>query len=149
VIKRIPLYSEMHRFIPAMSSIAGARIVEIKVRHHARQFGESKYGLSRIYKVLFDLLSIKTIISFAARPLQGFGSIAIPLFALAGIFLATAVQRAVVAPQSTLIVLAGLAVVCLSGATFVLVCGVLGELVYRTGDVRPMDFSNLTAIEES
>ena len=51
----IPLYSEMHRFIPAMASIAGPRIAEIKVRHHARQFGKSKYGLSRIYKVLLDL----------------------------------------------------------------------------------------------
>lgn len=49
VIKRIPLYSEMHRFIPAMTSLAGTRIAEIKVKHHARQFGESKYGLSRIY----------------------------------------------------------------------------------------------------
>ena len=45
LIKQIPLYSEMHRFIPAMASIAGPRIAEIKVRHHARQFGQSKYGL--------------------------------------------------------------------------------------------------------
>ena len=52
LIKAIPLYSEMHRFIPAMASIAGPRIAEIKVRHHARQFGKSKYGLSRVYKVL-------------------------------------------------------------------------------------------------
>ena len=58
LIKNIPLYSEMHRFIPAMASVAGPRIAEIKVRHHARQFGESKYGLSRIYKVLLDLISI-------------------------------------------------------------------------------------------
>ena len=55
VIKAIPLYSEMHRFIPAMASMAGPRIAEIKVRHHARQFGVSKYGLSRIYKVALDL----------------------------------------------------------------------------------------------
>ena len=50
LIKAVPLYSEMHRFIPAMASIAGPRIAEIKVQHHARQFGSSKYGLSRIYK---------------------------------------------------------------------------------------------------
>jgi glycosyltransferase involved in cell wall biosynthesis len=65
VIKNIPLYSEMHRFIPAMASIAGIRIAEVKVRHHARQFGASKYGLSRIYKVLLDLMVIKTLASFA------------------------------------------------------------------------------------
>ncbi|MBT8439232.1 MAG: glycosyltransferase family 2 protein, partial [Gammaproteobacteria bacterium] len=69
VIKNIPLYSEMHRFIPAMSSLAGTRIAEIKVKHHARVFGESKYGLSRIYKVLVDLLTIKAILSFFSRPL--------------------------------------------------------------------------------
>ena len=67
LIKKIPLYSEMHRFIPAMASIAGPKIAEIKVRHHARQFGQSKYGLSRIYKVLLDLLVIKTVASFTAR----------------------------------------------------------------------------------
>src|SRR5665213_323237 len=52
LIKSIPLYSEMHRFIPAMAWIAGPRIAEIKVRHHARQFGRSKYGLSRVYNCL-------------------------------------------------------------------------------------------------
>ena len=61
LIKSIPLYSEMHRFIPAMASIAGPRVAQIQVRHHARRFGESKYGLSRIYKVLLDLMVIKTI----------------------------------------------------------------------------------------
>ena len=69
LIKHIPLYSEMHRFIPAMASIAGPRIAEIKVRHHARQFGQSKYGLSRVYKVLLDMMVIKTITTFTATTL--------------------------------------------------------------------------------
>jgi len=69
VIKKIPLYSEMHRFIPAMTSLAGTKIAEIKVKHHAREFGESKYGLTRIYKVLVDLITIKTILSSFSRPL--------------------------------------------------------------------------------
>ena len=79
LIKRIPLYSEMHRFIPAMASIAGPRIAEIKVRHHARQFGQSKYGLSRIYKVLLDLMVIKTVASFTSRPLLWFSLLCLPL----------------------------------------------------------------------
>src|SRR5690606_15254245 len=78
VIQKVPLYSEMHRFIPAMASIAAPRIAEIKVRHHARQFGQSKYGLSRIYKVLLDLLTIKTIAGFIARPLTWFAILSIP-----------------------------------------------------------------------
>ena len=79
VIKHIPLYSEMHRFIPAMASIAGPRIAEIKVRHHARQFGKSKYGLSRVYKVLLDLMVIKTVASFTSRPLLWFSLLSLPL----------------------------------------------------------------------
>src|SRR5215207_4351635 len=83
LIKEIPLYSEMHRFIPAMASIAGPRIAEIKVRHHARQFGQSKYGLSRVYKVLLDLLTIKTLASFTSQPLIWFTLLSIPVFLLA------------------------------------------------------------------
>ena len=76
VIKSVPLYSEMHRFIPAMASLSGAKVAEIKVRHHARRFGVSKYGLSRIYKVLMDLITIKAIVSFGARPIRWFGLLA-------------------------------------------------------------------------
>ena len=71
VVERLHLYSDLHRFIPAVAAAtAGARITEIPVRHHARQFGQSKYGLSRIGKVLTDLLVIMTIRSFRDRPLQ-------------------------------------------------------------------------------
>src|SRR3546814_9218737 len=72
MIKNIPLYSELHRFIPAMTSLAGARLSQIKVRHHPRRFGQSKYGLSRIYRVLFDLLAVKTILTFAQQQLWWF-----------------------------------------------------------------------------
>ena len=77
----------MHRFIPAMASIAGPRIAEIKVRHHARQFGQSKYGLSRIYKVLLDLMVIKTVASFTSRPLLWFSMLATPLVLLGSVAL--------------------------------------------------------------
>ena len=76
VIRRVPLYSDMHRFIPAMSIPMGARVAEVGVRHHARQFGESKYGLSRIFKVLLDLVAIKTLLIFARRPLARFSGVA-------------------------------------------------------------------------
>ncbi len=71
-IKRVPLYSDMHRFIPAMCTTLGARIAEVGVRHHARQFGVSKYGLSRIFKVILDLIAIKMLLLFARRPLARF-----------------------------------------------------------------------------
>lgn len=139
LIKRVPLYSDMHRFIPAMSSIAGARIVEVKVRHHARQHGTSKYGLSRIYKVLFDLLAIKTLTAFSARPLSWFGLLSLPFVVVATICLAWTLWLSISGAQP-LFVIAGLAIIFGGGAGFILVCGVLAELIYKTGDVRPSDF---------
>ena len=69
VIKQVPLYGEMHRFIPAMSTVVGARIGEIVVTHHPRRFGESKYGLGRVWRVMLDILAFKFIISvFSSRP---------------------------------------------------------------------------------
>lgn len=69
IIKDVPLYGEMHRFIPAMSTVVGARITEIVVKHHPRRFGTSKYGLNRIWRVILDILAFKLILSvFARRP---------------------------------------------------------------------------------
>lgn len=63
--RNIPLYSEMRQFIASITSLAGTKIAEIKVKHHAIIYGESKYGLSRICKVFIDLLTVKTIIIIA------------------------------------------------------------------------------------
>ena len=78
LLDRIDLYAEQHRFIPALSASVGARITEMPVRHHARRFGESKYGISRTVKVLVDLLTLKMITTFRSRPLVGFALAAIP-----------------------------------------------------------------------
>ena len=67
IIKQVPLYGEMHRFIPAMSTVVGARIAEIVVKHHPRQFGTSKYGLGRVWRVVLDILAFKLILSIFAR----------------------------------------------------------------------------------
>ncbi len=68
VIKQVPLYGEMHRFIPAMTTVVGARIAEIVVQHHPRIFGTSKYGLGRIWRVILDILAFKLILTiFASR----------------------------------------------------------------------------------
>jgi glycosyltransferase involved in cell wall biosynthesis len=144
LIKAIPLYSEMHRFIPAMASIAGPRIAEIKVRHHARQFGESKYGLSRIYKVLLDLMVIKTVASFTARPLLWFSMLATPLLLVGTVTLGYALWRWASSDAGMSLPVAGTGVLLMTSA-FILACGgVLGELIYRAGDVRDQDFSRLT-----
>jgi len=143
LIKKIPLYSEMHRFIPAMASIAAPRIAEIKVRHHARQFGTSKYGISRVYKVLLDLMVIKTVASFTSRPLLWFALLATPCFLIAaGIFVYTgwSIYSKAVLPFQ----IAGSGVVFMA-SSFILICaGALAELVYKFGDVRTHRFVRLT-----
>lgn len=144
LIKEIPLYSEMHRFIPAMASIAGPRIAEIKVRHHARQFGKSKYGLSRIYKVLLDLMVIKTVASFTSRPLLWFSLLTLPMLLLGTVALGFSIYDAVGESAGFSLPLAGTGVICLTSAVILLSAGAFGELVYRTGDLREMQFSRLT-----
>jgi glycosyltransferase involved in cell wall biosynthesis len=69
----VKLYGEMHRFIPVYAAWAGARVTEIPVTHHARRAGQSKYGLSRTGKVLFDLMTIKFMSSYLTKPLYLFG----------------------------------------------------------------------------
>ncbi len=79
VLKGIRLYGELHRFIPALISRTGVKITEIPIKNVVRQRGKSNYGLSRIRKVLFDLMTVKFIISFIDRPLQFFGLIGLVL----------------------------------------------------------------------
>jgi len=73
VVKPLRLYGEMHRFIPAIASEQGVRIAESVVNHRARRFGRSKYGLSRAIRVIFDLVTVKFLLSYSTRPLQMFG----------------------------------------------------------------------------
>jgi glycosyltransferase involved in cell wall biosynthesis len=146
VIKQVPLYSEMHRFIPAMASIAGARVREVPVRHHARQFGQSKYGLSRVYKVLLDLLAIKTITGFAQRPLVWFGALALPFALLSLGFLVAAIMPLVGDAEALSLPFAGTAVLLAALAFFLLMGGALGELIYSTGDLDMSRYSGLTAV---
>src|SRR5262245_10128239 len=144
LIKHIPLYSEMHRFIPAMASIAGPRIAEIKVRHHARQFGKSKYGLSRVYKVLLDLLVIKTVASFASRPLLWFGMLSLPLAAIATLALTWEAVDVLANGQRLSLSVAGTGVIFMMSAFIFICAGAIGELIYKTGDLRDAEFSALT-----
>src|SRR5262245_11081828 len=73
VIQSIQLYGELHRFIPALATWSGARIAEIPIKNCPRQNGKSNYGLSRIFRVFLDLLSIKFLLDYSTRPLHFFG----------------------------------------------------------------------------
>lgn len=86
VVKNINLYGELHRFIPALASSVGARVLEIPVNHYPRQYGQSKYGISRTVRVILDLLTVRFLLSFSARPMQLFG-----LMGFLGMTLGTAI----------------------------------------------------------
>lgn len=77
VVKKINLYGELHRFLPALARIEGARIAEIPVNHHSRKFGKSKYGISRTFRVLMDLMSLNLFIKHLQNPIQLFGKISL------------------------------------------------------------------------
>jgi glycosyltransferase involved in cell wall biosynthesis len=145
VIKEIPLYSEMHRFIPAMASMAGPRLAEIKVRHHARRHGQSKYGLSRVYRVLLDLLTVKTIIGFASRPAGWFALLAMPALLVATASIGASFYQIWVLDERFSTPLAGVGVLFGALAFFLIMIGMIGEIVYKTGDTREEGLSMLTA----
>ena len=84
LVADLNLYGELHRFLPALAFIEGARIAELPVRHHARRFGQSKYGIWRTFRVLMDLLTISFMKKFLTRPMHVFG-----LFGLSSMTLGT------------------------------------------------------------
>ena len=140
LLDRIYLYSDMHRFIPAVAAAtAGARISEIPVRHHARRFGQSKYGLSRIAKVLADLLTITMIRSFRERPLALFAAGAAGATALSAAFAVAALAvmlRHGVTPER-MVVLPGAAILWLGLAVYLLMLGLVGEIALRESRPAP------------
>lgn len=134
VVDQLHLYSDMHRFIPAVAAAtAGARITEMPVRHHARRFGQSKYGLSRIAKVLADLLVIVMIRSFRDRPLHLFAGSAIAA-ALLGVATLTAWAVALIyfrPLKAEAVVFPSVALVWLQLAGSLLMFGLLAESAVR------------------
>jgi glycosyltransferase involved in cell wall biosynthesis len=142
LIKRVPLYSEMHRFIPAMSSIAGARIAQIKVNPRPRQFGRSKYGLSRVFRVLADLIAIKTLLVFAARPLFCFVGSAAVAGALSLAYALLAIYGVLLTKAPSVVILMGVSVMFGALSLFLLLIGLIAYLIYQAAsdrwDMQPM-----------
>jgi glycosyltransferase involved in cell wall biosynthesis len=133
LLDRISLYAEQHRFIPALSASVGARITEMPVRHHARRFGESKYGISRTVKVLVDLLTLKMITTFRSRPLVGFMVASLPVLAVAAIFLVFwVVALTQFGPtKARAVVFPGVALLWLGAALYLCMLGLVAEVALR------------------
>jgi len=127
------LYGELHRFLPALAFIEGARIAEIPVRHHPRRYGKSKYGLGRTFRVLMDLLTIAFMKKFLTRPMHVFGLLGLGSMTLGTIlgmyltFLKLGLGQSI-GSRPLLILVAILLVTGLQLFCF----GLLGELLMRT-----------------
>lgn len=85
IFDQVRLYGELHRFVPVLAAAQGWKVGEIVVEHHPREFGKSKYGVSRIVKGFLDLLTIYFLTSFGRRPLHLIGSVGLVCFALGGL----------------------------------------------------------------
>lgn len=131
VLERISLYADMHRFIPAIAaSVAAARVTEIPVRHHARRFGKSKYGLNRVAKVLADLLTVGMIRSFRERPLVLFSAAGlVALLPNLTLLLALAITPPALAASWSWVVLSGVALCFLGLSGFLVMLGLIAESV--------------------
>jgi glycosyltransferase involved in cell wall biosynthesis len=135
VIQNIPLYGEMHRFIPALASWHGASISEIPIKNVLRERGKSHYGLGRTLRVAFDLLTVKFLLKYLSRPLHFFGWYGMLSFvvgcSLALAFLAMKLlhpQVAIMAEHAPLFVIA--AVLIVAGVQLIAI-GLIGELLVR------------------
>jgi len=144
VIQNIPLYSELHRFIPAMASLAGSRVKEIPVRHHARIHGESKYGLSRTLKVILDLVVVRTLLTTLGRPIKLFAFLAIPPLLLSAGFFTAGILHAI--NERSVSIYFGAGVLWFVFAGFSLGMGILAELYYAHIDYRESQLASLTKV---
>ncbi|HVB74621.1 MAG TPA: glycosyltransferase family 2 protein [Ktedonobacteraceae bacterium] len=134
VFQHVRLYGEMHRFIPAYAALAGAAIAEIEVEHHPRRFGVSKYGISRTFRVVLDLLTLKFLGSFGTKPLYAFGMPGMASLTLGGVFATLVLGQKIIPPRvranhnpllSLSVLFSGFGMQCI-------MMGLLAELLMRT-----------------
>jgi glycosyltransferase involved in cell wall biosynthesis len=139
VIKRFPLYSEMHRLLPTILVLAGVRIAQIRVEHHPRKYGQSKYGLARVYKVLIDLLALKTVLTAARHPLFGFGKLSVLSAGLCGLSFTVGLNQLLAQPEETIVVFLGAGMLWGALSLALLMFGGITSIVYSKGDLRVDD----------
>ncbi len=133
MLRKIRLYGEMHRFIPIYAMQLGANITELTVKHHTREYGESKYGVGRVPRVILDIIVLRFLSKAMDRPIQFFGRIGIHAILLSFVFGALTIYLKffksidfILTPLPLLV-----ALLFLSGMIFIMI-GLLGEIQIRT-----------------
>jgi glycosyltransferase involved in cell wall biosynthesis len=131
ILSDVNLYGEMHRFLPVLAAWVGGRITELEVIHHPRAHGASKYGLLRIYKILVDVLTIKFIGDFSARPNYIFGGFGLVSLLLGTVAFAVVAHRVLVLRRLEATPLVFIMVVLFLTGVLSIFIGFLAEIVIR------------------
>jgi glycosyltransferase involved in cell wall biosynthesis len=134
IIEELNLYGEMHRFIPALLSRSGARIIEIPIRNIVRPKGTSNYGISRTFRVVFDLITLRFLLGYITRPLHFFGRAAMYCITAAILMSAYILYDKFAYSVPILVAhgpLAGLAAVLLLVGLILVSTGLIGEMISR------------------
>jgi len=135
ILSEIHLYGELHRFIPALASWAGASVAEVPITNSPRKSGKSNYGISRTIRVLLDLLSVKFLLDYSTKPLHFFGTAGLLCLAGGGGIGAWVFGRKALLDEPLLanhgpLMLLGMALI-MGGIQFIAI-GLIGELLART-----------------
>ncbi len=132
IAKNLGLYGELHRFIPVLAQLQGARLDEMPVKHHARQFGRSKYGLGRTFKVMSDLMLMVFFQKYFQRPIHLFGTTGLVTFGIGAVInmylLVLKVMGHEIGGRPLLI----LGITLLLGGIQLITIGIVAELIVRT-----------------
>ncbi len=134
IIEELNLYSEMHRFIPAILSRSGAKIIEIPIKNIVRPKGSSSYGLSRTFRVVFDLITLRFLLGYVTKPLHFFGRAAMYCIMASMLMVAYILYDKLAYNVPILVAhgpLAGLAAVLLLTGLIFIATGLIGEMISR------------------
>ena len=134
VLKDVNLYGELHRFIPALASIYGARVAEVPIRNVPRAAGDSHYGISRTFRVMFDILTIKFMLQYFTRPMHFFGTLGLAGTGLGGLTMFYLLVKKVmgydiIVEHGPLMLAGGLLFL---GGIMMFSTGLIGEMMMRT-----------------
>jgi glycosyltransferase involved in cell wall biosynthesis len=134
IVQELNLYSEMHRFIPALLSRSGAKIIEIPIKNVVRPKGSSSYGLSRTFRVVFDLITLRFLLGYVTKPLHFFGKAAMYCIAASALMAAYILYDKLAYNVPVLVAhgpLAGLAAILLLVGLIFVATGLIGEMISR------------------
>ena len=134
VLKDVNLYGELHRFIPALASFYGARVIEVPIRNVPRAAGDSHYGIGRTFRVMFDILTIKFLLKYFTRPMHFFGTLGLAGCGTGGVIMAYLAVKKILGYEIVLehgpLMIAG--ALLLLGGIIMFSTGLIGEMMMRT-----------------